>query len=361
MGNSPNAFRTSLGGTPVTTSVSQIPLWGRAWKLSVKTADGNTEVLSQSSWDPEALRVTFDVLESTLPSPFWYALVKVYNLNDPEMQNLLFNAVWLTLEAGYQTGPSKSSIIWDGPVLQVLFNRENVVDLTMTFNCLAGPALLEEQFINVALGPMSSQYNVVSKMISQLNGDVGQQVSQKAQSLMTAKQYPRGKTIFGSVSKYISEMSDDNFLNNWIDGAQHYLSELYNPDINLNPDITYAPPLPPGYVDSGISDEDTHSIIGVPKQSQFGCIFTVLLDPRLKVQLPPMLVKLDQTVIQQLKLQYGQVLTPLDQSGLFVAAQIRHFGDTRGNDWYSEVTGYTRGYSQNLLNGVFNAQAAGAA
>lgn len=337
-------------------STSSIPLWGRAWKLSVKLADNSVQVLSQSSWDPEALRVVFEVLETTLPSPYWFADVTVFNLNKPELQNLLFNAVWLTLEAGYQFGPSVSTIIWDGPVLQVLFDRQNVVDFTMRFNCLAGPWLIEEQFINVAAGPMSSQLQIVSKMIDQINGNVSAQLSSKAQALLSAKQYPRGKTVFGKVSKYIGQMSEDNFLSTWIQGNQHYMSELYDPSINVDPDLTFGPPFPPGYNTSNADDGITRSIIGVPKQSQFGCIFTVLLDPRLKVQLPPLLVKLDKTVIQQLKIQYGQVLTPLDQSGLFIAAQVRHYGDTRGNDWHTEVTGYTRGYSQGLLNGVFLAQ-----
>lgn len=341
-------------------TTSNIPLWGRAWKLTVKLADESVQVLSQSAWDPEALRIVFDVLQSTLPSPFWYADVSVYNLNSPTLQNLLFNAVWLTLEAGYQSGPSKSSIIWDGPVLQVIFDREDVVNLVMKFNCLAGPWLLEEQFVNLSQGPMSSQLQLVSKMIAQTSGTLSQQVSSKAQGLLDGKQYPRGKTVFGKVSKYISEMSDDNFLNTWIaNGNQQYMSELYDPNVTLTPNLTYGPPFPPG-TNPGTPDTGiTRSITGVPKQSQFGCIFTVLLDPRLKVQLPPLLVKLDQTVIQQLKIQYGQVLTPLDQSGLFVAALVRHYGDTRGNDWHTEVTGYTRGYSQNLLNGVFTAAAAG--
>lgn len=340
-------------------STSSIPLWGRSWSLSVKLASGDVQVLSQSSWDPEALRVVFEVQQSTLPSPWWFADVKVYNLNDPEMQNLLFNAVWLTLEAGFQSGPGKSSIIWDGPILQVMFDRENVVDLVMRFNCLAGPWLLEEQFINVAFGKTSSQYQIVSKMIAQTGGNVSEQVSDTAKQLLSSKQFPRGKTVFGKVSKYIAQMSDDNFLSNWTASNQAYLTELYDPNVKINPDLTYGPPIPPGFNAGNDANGLTRSIIGVPRQSPFGAIFNVLLDPRLKVQLPPMLVKLDQTIISQIKLQYGQVLTPLDQSGLFIAAQVRHVGDTRENDWYTEVTGYTRGYCQNLLKGVFTAAAAG--
>jgi hypothetical protein len=188
---------------------------------------------------------------------------------------------------------------------------------------------------------------------TQLSGNVDEQVGDEAKSLLEAKQYPRGETIFGSASKYIAEMSDDNFMSTWTAGAKNYLSDLYNPDVQLNPDLTYSPPLPANYVGNDRATDITRSIVFVPRQSQFGAIFTVLLDPRLKVQLPPLLVKLNQTVIQQQKIQYGQILTPLDQSGLFVAAQVRHVGNTRGNVWYTTVTGYTRGYCQNLLAGVF--------
>jgi hypothetical protein len=68
---------------------------------------------------PETLRATFEVLESSVNSPWWFAQVTVCNLDDPTTQNLLFDAVWLTLEAGYQTGPNVSTVIWDGPVLPV--------------------------------------------------------------------------------------------------------------------------------------------------------------------------------------------------------------------------------------------------
>jgi hypothetical protein len=340
-------------------SVSAIPLWGRAWKLSVKLTTGDVQVLSRSAWDPEALRVTFEVLETTLPSPFWFADVTVYNLNDAEMQNLIYNAAWLTLEAGYQDGPTKSAIIWDGPVLQVLYDRVGVVDLTMHFNCMAGPWLLEQDFVNRSVGPMSSQLDVLSNMIQQKQGNIKEQVSSQASNMLQAKQYPRGKTIFGKLPKYVVQMSDEHFLSTFIKGNQPYLTALYDPAAPLTPDLIYAPQFPPNQTAAQTDPEITRSLIGVPKQSPFGVIFTVLLDPRLHVGLPPLLVKLDQTVISQMKLQYGQVLTPLDQSGEYVVAQVRHHGDSRGTDFYTEVTGYKRGYCQGLLNGTFVAQAAG--
>jgi hypothetical protein len=333
------------------TQASNIPLWGRAWKLTVELTTGEIQVLSQDGWDPEALRLTFDVLQSSISSPFWFADVALYNANAPEMQSLL-HAKTLILEAGYQSGPSKSSIIYAGPVLQTRFTRENVVDLVMRFNCLATDALLENNFINLAVGPMSSQYDVVSKMIGNMGGNVAEQVSSRARTLLAGNQYPRAKTLFGKATKFINEIADGNYVSHWIGAnGQHYVSEMADPS-KENPDLTYGPPFPPSY-NPGASDSSiTRSIIGVPEPSPHGCEFTVLLDPRLKVQVPPMLVKLDQTIIQQLKIQYGQLpLSTLDQSGLYIASQVRHYGDTRGNDWYTSVIGWRRAYAQLLLSG----------
>src|SRR5580693_1286360 len=111
-----------------TSLVSNIPLWGQAYKLSVKYVTGTddqtqVEVLTCDAWEPEALRITFEVQQSTVSNPWWFADISVYNLNTQTIQNALLNAVWVTLEAGFQYGPSKSSIIWDGPVLQTLLDR----------------------------------------------------------------------------------------------------------------------------------------------------------------------------------------------------------------------------------------------
>jgi hypothetical protein len=85
-------------------------------------------------------------------------------------------------------------------------------------------------------------------------------------------------------------------------------------------------------------------------------IFTVLLDPRLKVQLPPLVVQLTRTLISQLTVQPGQaVVSPMSANLDFFVAQVRHIGDSRGNDWYTEVTGYNTTYASNLLDGVFAA------
>jgi len=341
-------------------SVSNIPLWGQAWELVVTstTATGNSQqtTITSNAWEPDALRMTFDVLQAMNSSPFWFADINIYNLNDQTAQNILLNATWATLKAGFQTGPNLYSIIWDGPVFQTLFTRENVVDQKTTLHCVANPFVMDA-IASFATGPFTSQAQLTAKMAAQIGlppltqaqGTVGTVAAQR----MAAVQYPRGNTVFGKVPRFLKQIADSNFLQQFQDGQQAYISEIDTG--NRTPDLIYSPPFPPGYTTAqlGLSPNVTESIIGTPAQIQQGVVFTVLLDPRLKVQLPPLLVQLQRTQINQLSRTpsvNSDLPTALTSDLTFFVGQIRHTGDTRGNDWQTEVTGWSTAYAQMQLN-----------
>lgn len=344
---------------------SNIPLWGQAWELTVQVVaeDGTTTstTLTSNAWEPDALRMTFAVETVFASSPWWHADISIYNLDSPDAQNILFGATWVILKAGFQTGPNLYSTIWSGPVLQTLFTRENVVDQKITFHCLAGP-LVADQIVNFAIGPFASQAQLVARMaaeidlpdISTANGTLGQQAS----VALSAKRYPRGNTVFGTAAKLMNQIAADNFLQFFQDGKQAYISEVGS--TKTEPDLIYSPPFPPNYTGQMLSlpAGTTQSIIGTPIQTQYGCTFTVLLDPRLKIQLPPLLVELKRTQIIQMTRPdpsaNSALPTPLSNDLKFFVAKVRHIGDTRGNDWQTEVTGFSTTYSDNLLNGIFS-------
>lgn len=344
-------------------STSNIPLWGQAWELTILyAAEGGTTTtttITSNSWDPEALRITFEVQQTMNKSPFWYADISVYNLNDPEIQNTLVNATWVTLKAGFQTGPTLYSRIWDGPIFLTTFTRESVVDQKVTMHCVANP-LVMDSIVSFAMGPFSSQLQLVARMASEITlppiDSASGTLGQKANAALSVKQYPRGNTVFGKVSKYIAQISDDNFMQHWQDGQKAYISEIGNAD--TTPSLIYSPAFPPGYTGQmlGLPAGTTQSILGTPRQTQFGATFTVLLDPRLSVQLPPLVVQLARTQISQLTITpsvNSQPATPLTADLKLLVAQVRHVGDTRGNDWQTEVTGVSTTYADNLLNGIF--------
>lgn len=342
-------------------SVSSIPLWGQAYELTVQYADQTSVIVTSNSWEPDALRITFEVVQSTLPSPWWYADISIYNMDAQDIQNILLNATWATLKAGFQNGPNLYSIIWDGPVLQVLYDRENVVDQRVILHCVANPFVMDS-IISFAMGPFSSQEQLVARMAQQINlpamSTANGTLSQQASTAMNAKQYPRGRGVFGKVGKFLAQIANDNFMQTWRDGYKAYISQITSTD--TAPDLIYSPPFQPGGQPQTVLAGTTASIIGTPRQMPFGVIFTVLLDPRLKVQLPPLVVQLQRTLIQQLSVYPGQtVATPLTSNLTFFVAQVKHTGDSRGNDWQTEVTGYSTTYADNLLNGIFAANAPG--
>lgn len=348
-------------------AVSTLQLWGQAYKLTVKyaTADGTSQsnVLSCNEWEPEALRITFEVLQSMIPSPWWFADISVYNMTSQAIQDALLNATWITLEAGFQTGPNKSTIIWDGPILQTLYDREEVVDQRITFHCVANPFVMED-IVSFAMGPFSSQAQLVAQMASAINlPEMSEQagtVGPTANKLMTQKQYLRGNTVFGKVGKYLNQIGNDQFLNTFRDGSKAYISEMSRSD--TTPDLIYSPPFPPGSPVPSIPGNVTYSIIGVPRQIPQGVIFEVLLDPRLKVGLPPLVVQLQRTLISQIAVLPGQnVSAPLGANLKFFVSQVRHVGDSRGNSWQTEVTGVSTTYADSLLDGVFGANSQGGA
>jgi hypothetical protein len=348
-------------------SSSAIPLWGQAWELTVQyaTSDGGTSyyTLTRNAWEPEALRMTFEVVQSTLPSPWWYADINVYNLTAQDAQNILFNATWVALKAGFQTGDNLYSTIWSGPVLQTLYDRERVVDQHIQIRCIASP-LLSNNVVAFSMGPRASQLQFVSQMINEVNYNAPANVTpmaldfgQVAQQRMDGKQYLRGNTMFGKMDDQLNTATGDNYVQWWRDGRKAYASELSNAD--LTPSLIYSPPFPPDSPYSTPPAGVTQSLIGTPRQTPFGVIFNVLLDPRLLVQVPLQVVQLQRVAITQLAQTPnpagGNAVTPFSNNLTFFVGQVRHYGDTRGNDWCTEVTGYSTTYGDNLLNGIFAA------
>lgn len=343
-------------------SVSSIPLWGQAWELLVYGPGGPSSdpiKMTTSGWEPEALRMTFEVLQSTLPSPWWFAEISIYNADLAALQNVLFHATWVTLRAGFQTGPNLYSQIWDGPVLQVLYTKENVVDQVMHFHCVANP-LAEDALQSFAVGEFSTQADLAQRIalsaglptMSVANGTLGQ----KAAAIMESKVYPRGNGVFGKAGSLMGLIARSNNTQSWRDARSLFISEMENPD--LTADLIYSPPFPPDAPNSAPLAGVTQSLIGTPRQTPFGVIFTVLLDPRLLVQLPPLVVQLERTNIAFIaRIPGDNFVRPISNNLTFFVAQVRHTGDTRGNEWNTEVTGYTTTYGTNLLNGFFAAGA----
>lgn len=353
----------------MSTASSTIPLWGQAWELTVTYATSSgqsSSTLSYSGWDQEPLRITFDVQQIFADSPFWYADISIYNLSDEDMVNTFLNATWVVLKAGFISGPCRYSTIWESGVFQVLYDRENVVDQKITLHCVASPVGSDGKGladpVAVAVGPMSSQNTLMAMMVEAVGlppvSPSGSTQSQTAYNLMQAKRYPRGNGVFGAPNKFMNVIASDNNIFKFHDGRKVYISDLNSED--WTPDLYYAPAQPytgkntPQALAAGV----TASIIGDPQQTPFGVDFMVLLDPRVRIQLPPMIVQLDKsTFFRQLPLTpdvNSELPSRLGSDLKFIVGKVRHVGDSRGNEWTTYITAFTNTYAAFLINGEFS-------
>ena len=323
-------------------------VFGRAWELAVNT-DTDQLLVSSDAWDPEALRITFEIFQPGYTA-YWFADIAIYNLSAGDAQKVFKQGDTVILRAGYR-GSQNYGVVWEGKLFQPLWERVNVTDYKLTLHCIIGLEEYTENLVNFVHSAYASQADLVTRMMSSAQTPI------RADSIdmetLSQKKLPRGKVIFGSPGKYFAQIAADNKMDTWV-GPNGMNMGLPEPNSWSTPDLVYGPQYPPGATQQQTDAEVTRTLVGTPQQTSEGVMFRVLLDARLKVQRPPLMVKLDQTVIRQMPLAVGQqYVNPLDQDGYYIVSSVRHIGDNRGTPWYTEVCGYTQKWAQGLLSGLY--------
>lgn len=328
--------------------------FGRQWLVTVKTQRGLVAELinlSDSTQESEPLRVTFEIWQPSNYGAFWYGDVSVYNLDEAtqaKMFSLVGEGTEVIVNAGYIGGPYGE--IFRGRVLQPMWERENVVDFKTTLRCLVGREVLSEGFISANRSAFASQDDLVRQMAKSAMTPTLQATGQpvtwsvNADSSLQNKNLERGKVMFGSPRKYLDQIARDNYMQWWYDSNDNV--QIQDITKNLDPNVLVYTP------QAGIVGTPEQMIVQTPALTRSGVNFRVLLDPRIRVTYPAKQVKLDMTSIVQLKREIGKFPTIFDSTGTYIVAGVRHIGDSRGNDWYTEVIAVTRDYGDiDLLTG----------
>lgn len=346
-----------MGSLPRSTT----PFFGRAWSLTITPNQGPSAgtpiVVSSDAWQPEALRVTFEINQLAFPA-FWHAEFTIYNANGPISsgpsagvnlyQAVIQEGTMITFAAGYQADypyPQTPPIIWSGPVFYTLQDRIDVVDSRLIIHCLLSRVLTTQNFLNETMPALSNQFQqaqiIASKSINPIALDINQfqQAVANAPIQRAATSLPRGKSYFGNPHRYLYALAEQNAVLSWFDNARWNTASLSGP---LGPVIARYAPVglaqgPPQTLD-GIK----LSLIGQPQQTQLGVNFRVLLDPNVQVTAPFAQVGVQLRYVRQAPIQYPlptDVGPPLPLASQYVVVGVRFIGDTRGNAWYSDITG----------------------
>jgi len=326
-------------------------LWLRKYRILV--IDKNDE----QALDVSNLHCTFEVHKRRSQGAS-YAIVKIYNLANDTEQLIIKDGDRVVIEAGYEgtlgadqkndylkgpgiMGEKKTAnqqetatagqygVIFDGQVIYPTRSKETNADYVLTLSCIDGNQPLNFNYIQMSVNKGLNQRQIFDTVCN--NGSV--KVPQaKVTDWLSQQKLPRGKVFFGRAFDYVEDICRGNDATYYMDGGT----------VNL-------------VKPSDIADEEAIQIdpftglIGVPQQTTNGLNFRVLLNPSIKLWTK---VKIARSEIQEQQLTVGQKQLPLDDEWIYQAIEVTHRGDTRGNDWYTDVVGLSR-HGAAALPGIY--------
>jgi hypothetical protein len=300
-------------------------------KCSLVVGDPSGKALDLSD-----LHVRFTVWQGTTQSPH-QATVRVYNLSDATKVRVQQEFTQLQLQAGYD-GIFGQLLL--GTLIQKRAGRENGVDTFLEMIAVDGDTAYNQSVINTTLAAGASPTDIQRSIVKALS-DYG--VSMGGAPELPATQLPRGKVMFGMTRDHLRQHAR----------ATDTTWNFSAGQINFIPVNGYL-----GDPGQALVLTAQTGMIGLPTQALDGIIVRCLLNPNVKVGT---LIKLDNASIQQARFSadyqaLNEKLPSLADDGIYKVLAASHVGDTRGNEWYTNIVcssiNGTQPYTQSTLSVV---------
>lgn len=276
---------------------------------------------SRGALDLSELRIRFSVKRGDYQTPNT-ADIRVYNLNETTSKAIQKEFTRIVLQAGYE---GNYGVIFDGQIIQVRRGRETQTDTYLDITAADGDSAYNFAVSSFSLAAGSTPNDHVGMVLKDM-AIYG--VTKGYIPDLPGNPSPRGKVFFG-MSRDIMRSIAENTNTSW---------SIQDGKLNMIPLTAYMPgEIPVLTAETGV--------IGLPEQTQNGIKIKTLLNPNLKIG---QAVKLDNKSIQGYKFglalnQQGQNLlneqsNKINSDGLYYVMIADHSGDTRGNEFYTELT-----------------------
>lgn len=277
-------------------------LYGRRYRVFVDLGNGE-------AFDVSELRCTFEVVKTAFMEANQSTLT-IYNLNPDDENKLIKQGQRIIIEAGY-TG-SQYGVIFAGKVIQPIRSKENGVDYKLTLLSMDSEVYASYGLVGVSLVAGQSARDAVDACLNKAT------YKQEAGQLTDFDiEYPRGKVLFGMPKTFLDEIArSENATYYSDDGKVNIVSAK---DISEGNILSFGP-------DSGL--------IGTPTQTEYGISCKVLMNPQITINT---LFHVDNRKIEGYRYTPGQPVRSLDSEGIYRAVRVTHIGDTRGNNWYTQI------------------------
>lgn len=298
-------------------------LFGRKCSLVIGDAQGNGLDLSE-------LHVKFLINRADVQTPA-HADIRIYNVSRDTMELLQQEYTHVFLQAGYE---GNFGLIFSGKVRQFRKGRENATDTFLDVLAQDGDEGYNFAVMNSTLDGASVDQAAMHAEIMKAFDPYG--VVAGAVPEFAGPALPRGRVYYGMARDHLRTLADSA-------GTSWHVA-----DGQIN--------MVPNYSTLGGDIEVLTSItgmVGLPRQTINGVEIRSLLNPRLKHGRQ---IKIDNASVQQqafnVAYQPGQSnasfkqdgtgadvvqTTALDADGNYKVYSVTMTGDTRGQDWYSDL------------------------
>ena len=275
-------------------------LYGRRYKIIIGTT--GTQGIEVSD-----LHCVFSIEKSMKgdPNP---ATIKIYNLAPNTKNSILTEGSRVIIEAGY-LGP-QYGLIYDGDIVKALKRGGDGVNKLTEIIAQDGDVFLNSGFVSISYAAGQDSKSIIGAMAG--IGDPDITIGSMSENL-SGTQLARGKAMFGQPKDYARMIAKG-------EGALFYVCDR---KINLIKPMD----LPR---DEIVSLSPSSGLIGTPEQTEDGIKAKCLLNPLLNLN---KLVHIDNEYVQQSE--DGGALS----TGIYKIISLKHIGDTRGNDWYTDFIG----------------------
>lgn len=289
------------------------PLYIRKYKLVVTTWGGQQITITD-------LRFTFHI-EKNINKLIQYGAITIYNLSPNTETNIFKNGKSVTLEAGYEDGPY--GVIFKAPIRQPIRGKENGTDYFLKLVCYAGDDILNIGFCNLTMTNNQDARTLINQIARSSTIPFDVRISeglQLEQASITDQKTQRGRTVFGQPGDTLRSIALNSNANFYVD------DDIVNFEgVNASP---------PGSVPSMNAQS---GMIGFPRQVDKGIEVQCLINPNMKLG---SWFQLDNQKIILNELPFQGLQTLLDLDGVYRIVEMVITGDTRGNEWYFDLTAY---------------------
>lgn len=266
--------------------------------------------------DLSSLRIQFKVKKSDAQTPNT-AEIRVYNLAPETAKQIRDEFKRVVLQAGYE---SNYGVIFDGNIKQVRMGRENGTDSYIDIAAGDGDDAYNYAVVNATLAAGAKQSDQINAAAGAM---AGKGVGKGFIADTGSKALPRGKVMYGNARNYLRQSAQASETS-WSvqDGKLQFVS------------LTSVLP------NQAVLLTSKTGLVGTPEQTNDGIKAKCLLNPMLKIGVR---VKINEEDVAQAKLpdssKDSSANAPADISkdGVYRLLVVEHNGDTRGNDWYSDL------------------------